>query len=369
MEIKEIQNTQTSFFNTLLEKLKIKYDLHYLHLSGCDASEKAIFEKVSFACESKNNDLELLVSDAAMRSAIKQLIKLGHENSANALEKIIEEADIYWICNEHKLADNKGIVYGVLNTSPESFYDGEFVPKTTAEVLKKVEDYRKCGVDVVELGGQTTRPHYIENGLELTAKEEIDRVVPYILAIKEKFPDQIIAVDTYKYEVMLAAVNAGVDIINDVNGFVDDVRKLELIRNSKVGVLTMFNAREYDLENVEHSMLEFFKKNIQELAIDENRIALDPGIGYAKNSDYLQDLTMMNTIAALKIFKRPIMTAVANKGWAKQLLDIEKNQRKDASLIAATEMYVRGAKVLRVHDINSADELRKIDIAINEAYN
>lgn len=369
MEIKEIQSLKTSFTNQLFTELKNRYNLYHLRVSSFNNVEKKILEKVSFLCEFRDESLEVLIEESAIKSASKQLKDLNHDQASETLDAFLDKQKIYWRCNQYLLDDNKGIVYGVLNTSPESFYDGNLVPKNTEEVLKKVSQYRDNGVDVIELGGQTTRPNYIENGLELTPQQEIQRVIPYIKAIKERYPDQIIAVDTYKYEVMQAAIEAGVDIINDVNGFVDDQRKIDLLKNSQVGALTMFNAREYDLENVENSMLAFFKDNLEKLGIDKERIALDPGIGYAKNSDYLQDLTMMNTISSLKVFRRPIMTAVANKGWAKQLLNIEKAQRKDASLIAATEMYMRGAKVLRVHDIKSADELRKIDIAIKEAYN
>jgi dihydropteroate synthase len=160
---------------------------------------------------------------------------------------------------------------------------------------------------------------------------------------------------------MVAAIEAGADIINDVNGFTDDPRKLSLMAATNVGLLTMFNPRDQELSvDIAADMVAWFRENLASLeaaGIQRERIALDPGVGYSKNSDVYQDLAMMQAVGSLTTFKRPVMTAVSNKGWAKFLFDLPKDERSDLSLVAATEMYRLGAKVLRVHDVKSARQM------------
>ncbi|NCB81292.1 MAG: dihydropteroate synthase, partial [Bacilli bacterium] len=205
------------------------------------------------------------------------------------------------------------MIYGVLNVSPESFYNGEHVGGV-ADSLAQATQQLADGADVIEVGGQTTRPGFVP----LTPEEEIARIVPVIQGIKKAHPYAVVAVDTYKYEVMVAAINAGADIINDVNGFTDDTRKLSLMATTAVGLLTMFNPRDNELSlDIASDMIAFFTDNLATLeaaGIARERIALDPGVGYSKNSDVYQDLAMMRAVERLTVFKRPIMTAVSNKG-------------------------------------------------------
>lgn len=282
----------------------------------------------------------------------------------------LAQNDYLWQANGHALHDADGLVYAVLNVSPESFYNGDQVADLET-MLARVETMLANGADIIEVGGQTTKPGYIEAGLELTPAEEIARVTPYITAIKTRFPQAVIAIDTYKYDVMVAAVELGVDIINDIHSFTDDARKLQFLASVDVGLLTMWNPREAVVTHLMTEMGAWFEENLATLTaagIAENRIALDPGVGYARNSDYRQDLAMMNTIAHLQRFKRPVMTAVSNKGWAKFWLDLPKEARADVSLVAATEMFHRGARVLRVHDIKSAKQMAQVVNGMAQSY-
>ena len=285
--------------------------------------------------------------------------QLNYHHRGRATKRLLaklQDEDIIWQANGHDLTQETGIIYGVLNVSPESFYNGEHVGGVAASIAQASQQLAD-GADVVEVGGQTTRPGFVP----LTPEAEIERIVPVIQGIKKAHPYAVVAVDTYKYEVMVAAIEAGADIINDVNGFTDDPRKLSLMAATNVGLLTMFNPRDQELSvDIAVDMVAWFRENLASLeaaGIQRERIALDPGVGYSKNSDVYQDLAMMQAVASLTTFKRPVMTAVSNKGWAKFLFDLPKDERSDLSLVAATEMYRLGAKVLRVHDVKSARQM------------
>ncbi|NBA12405.1 dihydropteroate synthase [Weissella confusa] len=267
-----------------------------------------------------------------------------------------------WHVNGTLLGDRQGLIIGILNASPESFFDGDTIENETNLVQRALTLYDD-GADIVEVGGQTTRPGYKESGLELTIEAEIERTIPIIEAIKLARPDALVAIDTYKYGVMVAAINAGVDIVNDVNGFTDDPRKLPLIAASKVGILTMWNPREKETIDVKTSLFDWAVENLSILAaagVDNDRILLDPGIGYAKDSRLQHDLAIMRHIDVLKDLKRPVLVAVSNKGWAGQLLGLEKHERTAMSLVAAQSMMQRGARVLRVHDVKETRNMLRL---------
>jgi dihydropteroate synthase len=298
------------------------------------------------------------------------IIALQQQVNSEALEAWLAQNNYTWRVGNRTLYDAKGIVYGVLNVSPESFYNGDQVADVTTMVAR-AGDMLANGADVIEVGGQTTKPGYVAAGLELSPTAEIDRIAPVIAGIQQQYPEAIIAIDTYKYDVMVKAVELGVHIINDVNGFTDDERKLPFLAQHEVGLLTMWNPRGVQVQALITEMQAWFTDNlaaIEAAGISLDRVALDPGVGYAKNSDVRQDLAMMNTIGHLQRFVRPVMTAVANKGWAKFLLDLPKYERADVSLIAAHDMFMRGARILRVHDVRSAKQMVQVTSAISESY-
>lgn len=203
------------------------------------------------------------------------------------------------------------VIYGILNVTPDSFYDGGWYQSETA-ILKRVSEMVDAGVDVIEVGGQTTRPGFVE----IPPEEELKRVTQVLDLIQKNFSQVAVAIDTYKYAVMERVIDY-IDIINDVNAFTDDQRKLALMRNSNVGLLTMHSARNKDYDNLTAEMKAFFEENIATLVqngININRIALDQGIGYAKKADGYQDYAMMKNIDQFNYLNRPMMIAIREKG-------------------------------------------------------
>ena len=260
----------------------------------------------------------------------------------------------------------KPIIYGIMNVTPDSFYDGGRynTPETMRDHIRQMVE---AGADVIEVNGQTTKPGGFK---EVTPVEELARIVPGIEMLKAEFPNVAIAVDTYKLPVMEKVLELGVDIINDVNTF-DDQRKLQLLKNSRVGLVTMHSSRDREYGNLTVEMKHFFEHNLAKIAsagIDLDRVIIDEGIGYSKVADGEQDYAMMRNIDEFRYLNRPIMVAISRKGFGKKLFDLPKDERLSVTLIAETYMYLHGGRVLRVHDIQETRQLVKMIDTITSGY-
>ncbi len=314
------------------------------------------------------NNVQTLISEAALPVLEQQLSRQFDNNVlAKGVGTIRQQHEIHWRAGRFDFnVTAKPLIYVILNVSPDSFYDGGRYHDMDS-VLKRAGEFAQAGVPVVEIGGQTTRPHFTE----ITAETEIQRVMPYIKAIKAQYPDLGIAVDTYKLPVMKAVLDEGVDIINDVNAFTDNSDKLPLLASSNVGLLTMHESRAREYDNLTTAMTDFFKTNLNALkhaGIDEQRIALDEGIGYAKVADGYQDFTMMRNINQFLPFERPIMIAISRKGFGHKLFGLAKEDRLSVTLIAEAYMYLHGGRILRVHDIEETKQLVTLLDTIEGSY-
>lgn len=260
----------------------------------------------------------------------------------------------------------KPIIYGIMNITPDSFYDGGRY--NTLETMRDhIRQIVEAGADVIEVNGQTTKPGGFK---EVTPVEELARIVPGIEMLKAEFPNVAIAVDTYKLPVMEKVLELGVDIINDVNAF-DDQRKLQLLKNSRVGLVTMHSSRDREYGNLTVDMKHFFEHNLAKIAsagIDLDRVIIDEGIGYSKVADGEQDYAMMRNIDEFRYLNRPIMVAISRKGFGKKLFNLPKDERLSVTLIAETYMYLHGGRVLRVHDIQETRQLVKMIDTITSGY-
>ena len=283
--------------------------------------------------------------------------------------KVLEEVTaVYWQAGRFRFNLTKcPLVYGILNVTPDSFYDGGRFNNHSA-MVEQIEKMVAAGADIIEPGGQTTKPgHFVE----VEPEEEWRRIVPAIELIQERYPQVAIAVDTYKLPVMERALVAGVDIINDVDGFDIPAKRQLLAKYSNVGLVTMHSSRGHEYKNLTTGMKAFFEENFAELVaagIDQERICLDQGIGYAKVADGYQDFAMMNNLGELKEFHRPIMVAISRKGFGQKLFGLPKEKRLGVTLIAETAMYLAGGRVLRVHDFEETQQLVKLIDTIKSSY-
>lgn len=289
------------------------------------------------------------------------------EELCRSLTKIAANHTVYWRAGRFDFnVSAKPIIYGIMNITPDSFYDGGRY--NTPEAMREhIRQMVAAGADVIEVNGQTTKPGGFK---EVSPEEELARIVPGIKMLQEDFPNVAIAVDTYKLPVMEKVLAMGVDIINDVRAF-DDQRKLLLLKNSRAGLVTMHSSRDREYGNLTVEMKHFFEHNlakISEAGINLDRVIIDEGIGYSKVADGEQDYAMMRNIDEFRYLNRPIMVAISRKGFGKKLFDLPKDERLPVTLIAETYMYLHGGRVLRVHDIEETRQLVKMIDTITAGY-
>ncbi len=319
--------------------------------------------------EVKESSVQFLLPLIAIKPFINACEKTWN-NDSNLLESInsvAREDTIIWKAGRFRFDTiDKPIVYAILNITPDSFYDGGRY-QTEEQIKKHVEEIVNAGADVIEVGGQTTKPG---GYVEITPEEEISRVIPTIRYIHDNYPQVAVAVDTYKIPVMKAAIEAGVDIVNDVRAF-EDTEKVKLMAESNVGLVTMHSNRDTEYDNLTKVMCEFFTNNLRMLidgGIDKDRIILDQGIGYAKVADGEQDYAMMRNINQLNRFGRPILVAISRKGFGKKLFNLDKEDRLPVTLVAETAMFMAGGRVIRAHDITETKQLVDMIDVINRNY-
>lgn len=289
------------------------------------------------------------------------------EELCRSLAKIAANHTVYWRAGRFDFnVSAKPIIYGIMNITPDSFYDGGRY--NTPEAMREhIRQMVAAGADVIEVNGQTTKPGGFK---EVSPEKELARIVPGIKMLQEDFPNVAIAVDTYKLPVMERVLEMGVDIINDVQAF-DDQRKLLLLKNSRAGLVTMHSSRDREYGNLTVEMKHFFEHNlakISEAGINLDRVIIDEGIGYSKVADGEQDYAMMRNIDEFRYLNRPIMVAISRKGFGKKLFDLPKDERLPVTLIAETYMYLHGGRVLRVHDIEETRQLVKMIDTITAGY-
>ncbi|GKT12215.1 MAG: dihydropteroate synthase [Thiomicrorhabdus sp.] len=253
------------------------------------------------------------------------------------------------------------LVMGILNVTPDSFYDGGcFNHKSALE--ERVISMIDAGVDIIDIGGESTRP-----GAQLvTLDEELSRVMPVIEWITEQF-DVAVSIDTYKTEVMRAAIDAGVSLINDVNAL-QSCGAVEVAAESGVAVCLMHKQGEFAsmqedpvytdvLSEVTSFLLERVKA-CEDAGILSKNIILDPGFGFGKTLEHNVDL--FRNLEQITVLKYPVLVGVSRKRMIAELLGgALPDNRLVGSVTSAVLAALKGASIVRVHDVKeTVDALR-----------
>ncbi len=241
----------------------------------------------------------------------------------------------------------KTYIMGILNVTPDSFSDGgDFIdPQKALDHAKTMIDE---GADIIDIGGESTRP----GSTEIDGEEELKRIYPPLKMLKDEL-DSPISVDTYKASVAEEVLKLGADIINDVWGMQKDQNMAGVVAKYGVPVVLMHNQKgNYYQRDIMDVILDYLKKSIKiaiEGGVDRNKIIVDPGIGFGK--DALQSREVMRRLHELKELGYPILLGASRKRMIGHILDLPPKDRVEGTLATTVAGILRGVDIVRVHDI------------------
>lgn len=254
---------------------------------------------------------------------------------------------------------NQTYVMGILNVTPDSFSDGGRYNNLDS-ALRQTEKMISEGADIIDIGGESTRPGYTL----LSNEEEISRVVPVIEAVKKRF-DIPISLDTYKAEVAKAGILSGVDMINDIWGLKYDTQMAGVIADAKLPCCLMHNRKEAVYQDFMKDMIADIEESLeiaQRAGIDCERIMIDPGVGFAKS--YEQNLMAIHHVDQLHSFGLPILLATSRKSVIGLTLDLDKDQRVEGTVATTVVGTMKNVSFVRVHDVKENVRAIKMTRAI-----
>ena len=270
-------------------------------------------------------------------------------------------------------------VMGILNVTPDSFSGDGLMSHgdMTEQAVRQAGHFLKYGADILDVGGESTRP----GSQTVSAEEELGRVVPVVQAISKQFPEAIISIDTYKARVAEEAFKAGAHILNDVWGLRADPELAGVAARYKVPVILMHNRSnpasvevraqlgnayigpEYDdlIEDVKRELLvsvELAKK----AGVEEGHIILDPGVGFGKTREH--NLELIDRLDEVRALGYPVRLVPSRKSFIGFTLDLPADQRVEGTAAAVAVGIVRGADIIRVHDVKEMARVAKMTDAI-----
>ncbi len=253
---------------------------------------------------------------------------------------------------------DRPMVMGILNVTPDSFSDGGRFNESDL-ALAHVEQMVKEGVDIIDIGGESTRP----GAASVSEQDEVGRVVPLVEAIRARF-DVPISVDTSKPAVMRAAVDAGANMLNDVRALRED-GALEAAAELGVPVCLMHMLgeprsmqRDPQYDDVVEDVLQFLADRVnvcQAAGIARDKLLVDPGFGFGKNLTH--NLTLLRGLDRFKLLGLPVLVGLSRKSMIGAVLDKPVDERLYGSLAAASLALWQGASVIRVHDVAATKEV------------
>lgn len=248
-------------------------------------------------------------------------------------------------------------VMGILNVTPDSFYDGG-AHNSIQTAIAQTEKLLNEGAQIIDIGGYSTRP----NADDIALQEEINRVVPVIAALKQKFPNIIISIDTFRAEVARQAIQHGAAMINDISAGELDPTMFETVAALQVPYILMHNRgtpqnmqNQTDYTNMMDEIITFFSTKINKLkALGVNDLIIDPGFGFAKTLD--QNYELLQKLSYFNVLELPILVGLSRKSMVYKLLQTTAAEALNGTTVLHTLALEQGASILRVHDVKEAVE-------------
>lgn len=264
-------------------------------------------------------------------------------------------------CSGKILVIEKPAVMGIINITPDSFFSNSRAQNNDA-VLQQAEKMIFEGADIIDIGGQSTRP----GSVRVDADKELLRVLPAIEIILKKFPEAIISVDTYYSAVAKAAVDAGANIINDISAGIFDAEMLSTVASLQVPYICMHMKgspetmqQNASYENVTREVLDFFiEKTTQCKAAGINDVIIDPGFGFGKTITH--NFQLLRNLQDFKMLDKPILAGISRKSTIYKTLGVTVEEALNGTTVLNTLALQNGANILRVHDVKEAKEAIKL---------
>lgn len=250
------------------------------------------------------------------------------------------------IGNKNFDLQNDCYIMGILNFTPDSFSDGgKWNDMDSA--LRHVEEMIHEGAAIIDIGGESTRPGHIQ----ITEQEEIERIVPVIRAVKERF-DVPVSIDSYKGSVVLAALECGADMVNDIWGFKYDEKVAEAVAKYDVPVCLMHNRNNTEYTDFVKEWLDDMRGCIdiaKAHGVSMDKIVMDPGFGFGKKPEH--NLIAMHHLDKMKELELPILLGTSRKSTLGLILDLPVEERVEATVATTVYGVAKGASIFRVHDV------------------
>lgn len=261
-------------------------------------------------------------------------------------------------CKGKLISLQKPLVMGIINATPNSFYEGHLHGGTEG-ILDIAAAMLTAGAGILDIGGQSTRP----GSSRIDSEEEMQRVLPVITAIHQRFPEALISIDTYYSKVAAAAVAAGACMVNDISAGNMDEAMIPVVASLQVPYIcmhmkgkpqTMQQQPHYD--DVVKEVLDFFIYKIDECKrAGIKDIIIDPGFGFGKTIPH--NFQLLSNLAVFKILERPILAGISRKGTIYKTLNIDVTEALNGTTVLNTLALHNGANILRVHDVKEAKEV------------
>ncbi|MDK8643274.1 dihydropteroate synthase [Niallia taxi] len=259
-------------------------------------------------------------------------------------------------CGKYRLPFNeKTLIMGILNVNPDSFSDGGKY-NNLDKALKHAVEMVENGADILDIGGESTRPGYIE----ITAEEEIERVVP-IIELLSKEVDVPISIDTYKAIVARSAMAAGAHIINDIWGAKREPEIATVAADYDAPIILMHNRNDQDYQSFIDDVLADMKESINislKAGVNKDKIILDPGIGFAKN--LTTNLEMMRNLDKLVALGYPVLLGTSKKSMIGNVLDLPVSERMEGTGATVCFGIQKGCQIIRVHDVKEMTRMARM---------
>lgn len=254
---------------------------------------------------------------------------------------------------------DRPVIMGILNVTPDSFFDGGQNNKNIEKILLKTQELLDAGADIIDIGAYSSRP----GAALITSQEELDRALPSVKAIAKTFPDAILSIDTFRADVAAACVHAGVHIINDVSGGSIDPEMFPTVAKLQVPYILMHmrgipeNMQQLTAyQDIVTDVATYFGEKIATLRkLGVKDIILDPGYGFAKTIE--QNYELLYRIDELHYYGLPILGGISRKSMIYKKLGLTPQEALNGTTVLNTLLLSKGVQLLRVHDVKEAKQI------------